>query len=99
MKKSEYWILGGGILLIISVILTIYIYQNPVDDWEFCLRNMPKYNNTGKRTDVCFLKQWIYYCKLRAPSLCHDYNYTKHIMSVDAAIIGTDIGQSNITFS
>lgn len=70
MEKQELITILVGVFIIILFASIYYSYLNPDDDWLFCKRNMPKYNNTGKKTDICFTEQWDRYCELRAPHLC-----------------------------
>jgi len=64
-----------GISFVLTILLSHYLYYNPDDDWDYCKRNMPAWNNTGTRSDICFTEQWEFYCKLRAPAMCPDYNH------------------------
>ncbi len=60
-----------AILLLIAVISGIYTYYNPSDDWKYCQRNKPEWNNSGdERADKCFNELWPSYCELRAPRNC-----------------------------
>jgi len=74
-------VLMAGCLAIIAGLIE-KSYYNPGDDLIFCIRNMPEYNKTGERGDICYTKLWAEYCKYRAYQACPGYvpNTTEKII-------------------
>lgn len=84
LDNKEKVTIAIGILIIVLLICTMFIYMNPKDDWLYCQRQKPKWNKTDKRTDICFNELWDKYCKIRAPRQCPNqeipqYNFTEWI--------------------
>lgn len=74
--------LGWGFIFFIVIIIVLgsiaaieeYKYYNPQNLSLFCRRNMPEFNGTGKKTDLCYIEpEWSVYCKLRSQVDCPDY--------------------------
>lgn len=70
---TENIFLVFGIIFLVIFGFVGYNYMNPEDDWHFCERNRPAWNNTGERDDICFNEYWERYCYLRAPNQCPSY--------------------------
>ena len=84
-KQTIKWAIfiwsGICILAILGTMWWVYNYLNPVNDIDYCKRNMPEFNNSLENTErdnKCFNELWEYYCHIRSPRDCPGYFTEKY---------------------